>query len=283
MRNLLLLISILGVTTAGCGREATTAPPPQSPTWTLLEFHARGDGTGDSAEVGVAVLSSGEVTLHVRGEVVSSRGLLAGEKLETLVCFVDALPPTSYASPTPCTPDGFVVSLARDGKELSFASGLCDPTAPQSVLDVAGFFRDLIQDVLAVSTRPLPSTTLLVGTQSAIGSPRREVIRDRDALARLLREHSPAQPVAVPRVDFSRQMVVAEFLGARPTSGYSVESAGAELTQSRMTRIRFDVREPGPGCITAAVLTTPFVLVAMEARPDGELMFETSTLEVICE
>jgi hypothetical protein len=62
-----------------------------------------------------------------------------------------------------------------------------------------------------------------------------------------------------------------------------VQPDGVEVTLGGLMRIRFGLRIPGDTCVTQDLPTQPFVLVAVEARPDEEILFESSTIEVHCE
>ena len=110
------------------------------------------------------------------------------------------------------------------------------------------------------------------GTRSLIDRPRQAVVRTDAEWQQLWRDH--AGDHALPPVDFSREMIVALFLGTRPTAGYAVdviavrEDAGGLVVECRETK-------PGPGRITAQVLTMPFVIAAVPKR-GGEVRFETA-------
>jgi hypothetical protein len=286
MKNFLITIFFLGVAAAGCGREPSTSPVPQWHSWdqvVLTETHASAGEPGSE----VTVRSDGALTLVIgRGNSVSSRGLLAGDRLETLTRLVDALPPSSYAAPEPCTADGFVMTVAAGGAVRTFASGSCDLAAPEAVRRLHESLAGLVASTQAPRAVVVPFQVLLSGTSSALHRPVRAVLQDRDALAQFLREHAPDQPTAVPRVDFARQFVVAEWLGDRPTTEYTLELAGAEITQTldgtEWFRLRFHRFTPGPTCPTADQVTQPFVLVALNRHPE-ELLFEDTTEEVACE
>jgi len=60
-----------------------------------------------------------------------------------------------------------------------------------------------------------------------------------------------------PEVDFNRYILLAHFMGARPSSGYEVEFV--ELFE-RGNKLYVRVLEihPGPNCLTLTVITRPF-------------------------
>lgn len=282
MKNFLITILVLGMAAAGCGREHPTTPVPQLHSWDQVILAETRDGAGEPGSE-VTVRSDGALTLVIgRGNLVSSRGLLAGERLETLARLIDALPPSSYAAPDPCAADGFVVTVAGGGVVRTFASGSCDLAAPEAVRRLQEFLSELGASTQAPRLVVVPFQVLLHGTSSSVHRPVRAVLQDRDALARFLREHAPDQPTAVSWVDFARQVVVAEWLGDRPRTEYTVELDGAEITLSGWFRLRFHRFTPGPACPTGDQVTQPFVLVALNRHPE-QMLFEDTTEEVTCE
>ena len=121
---------------------------------------------------------------------------------------------------------------------------------------------------------PAPSVrTVEKGALSDLSTARQATVTDRDAWVTLWRAHAPARPL--PEVDFAREMVVAVFLGTRPTAGFGVEivgvrgEVGALVVQYRETR-------PSRDALTAQVLTAPYHLAAIPKRP-GTVTFEKLT------
>ncbi len=282
MKSLLIILCALGLAAAGCGRE-TTSPEPQRQSWDALRFQQAAGGPEMSA-IDLSVLPVGALTLRDdRGNVASSRGLLAGGKLETLTRLVDALPPLSYVPAGSCESAPWSITLTRDGEELTYASCDDDAAAPEGVRAAGEFLDDLVDAVLADADpqKPVRWRTLAAGATSAVHVPRRVVLRDMDALLRVLRDHSPGQPTVVPRVDFAREMVVAEFLGDRE-AGSSIESAGAVFTRAGVLRMQFEVHVPSAACGAEAAGAQPFVLVAVDRHGDA-IVFSTATQEVVCE
>lgn len=68
------------------------------------------------------------------------------------------------------------------------------------------------------------------------------------------------EPPAVPRVDFSRESVLALFLGQKPTGGYGIEVTGLA---NEGGEIYADVKitEPAEGSMASQALTSPWQLV----------------------
>jgi hypothetical protein len=87
----------------------------------------------------------------------------------------------------------------------------------------------------------------------------------------LWRQHSPDREQ--PPVDFGREMVVAVFMGSRPTAGFNVEVVSAQVEEGVLVvRIR-ETRPPGDR-VLAQVITSPYHLVAVP-RHNGDVRFES--------
>jgi hypothetical protein len=281
MKNLLLTILMLGVAAAGCGRESSTSPVLQGRSWDQVVLAESHSGAGEP-ESEIQVRSDGALTLLIeRGSVSSSRGLLAGDKLEMLTRLVDALPPSSYTGPSSCPGSGSVLTVTVGDVVRSFASDSCDSAVPEAVQEVRDFVSGLGASTISQRVLTVVPQILLSGSHSALHQPVRLVLQDRDALAKFLREHSPDRPTAVARVDFERKFVVAEWLGDQPSAGYSVEVAGAGINQAGWYCIDFSRYVPGPGCLAATVVTQPFVLVALDRHPE-EFLFQDFIQEGDC-
>jgi hypothetical protein len=286
MKNFLITVLTLGMATAGCGREHVTSPVPQWHSWDQVVLAETRADAGDPVSE-VSVRSDGALTLVVgRGDAVSSRGFLAGTKMEALTGLIDSLPPSSYAASDLCPNNGYVMTVAGGGTVRTFAFGSCDSSdnaVPKVARRLQEFLSEVFASAQALALRPVVvnSRVLLSGTQSALHKPVRAVLRDRDGLARFLREHAPDQPTAVPLVDFARQVVVAEWLGDRPTTGHTVEFKDVGITQTGWFRVRFHRSTPGPTCAVGAQITQPFVLVALDRHPE-EMLFEDTTTEAGC-
>lgn len=115
-----------------------------------------------------------------------------------------------------------------------------------------------------------PFRLLDKGDQSNMDDARQAVARTADEWNTLWRLHTPDRPQ--PKVDFAREMVVAVFMGSRPTAGFAIEivrsreEAGALVVQYRETR-------PARGLLTAQVITSAYHIVALPAR-SGAIRFE---------
>jgi len=117
--------------------------------------------------------------------------------------------------------------------------------------------------------------TVAQGTSSGVRDARQVLVRDGGTWAALWRQHAadvdPQPPL--PEADFSREMIVAFFLGERPTAGYSVEIRRITLRPDRLV-VRVAVTQPGSDDPVAQVLTQPFHMVKVQ-RAEVSAEFET--------
>ena len=117
------------------------------------------------------------------------------------------------------------------------------------------------------------SRTIAKGDQSNIDEPKQVVIHDAADWRKLWQQHAPDHPL--PPVDFSKESVVAIFLGSRNTAGYSVaivsttDANGALIVKYKETR-------PAPGAITAQVITFPYHIIAIPKSTATQIKFEKS-------
>lgn len=123
----------------------------------------------------------------------------------------------------------------------------------------------------AILQTPMPMTTVARGDVSNIMEPQQAVVRTLPEWQQLWKSHSYGE-VERPAVDFAKRMVVGVFLGARNTGGYSVEITAAEIVDGSLV-VRYTERMPGPGMVTAQVITAPFHLVSVD-RFEGAVRFE---------
>lgn len=65
-------------------------------------------------------------------------------------------------------------------------------------------------------------------------------------------------------IQFDTEHVVLAALGQKPTGGYSVTLAGAEIVDDELL-LSVNVQEPGPGMMVTQALTTPCAAIAVTA------------------
>jgi len=86
----------------------------------------------------------------------------------------------------------------------------------------------------------------------------------------LWKKHNFDKPA--PHVDFSKEMVVAVFMGSRPTAGFSVEIVAAGERDGKFV-VGYRETQPAPGGVSAQVLTAPYH-IAVVAKSLLPITFE---------
>lgn len=127
-------------------------------------------------------------------------------------------------------------------------------------------------------TGALPRTVVDVGQTSGVTSQRTVVVRTGAEWTSLWREHKPGS--APPVVDFTRDMVVAVFLGDRPNSGYSASVDGVSADPAGLSVIYTEGSTTG-SCVIAPVVTQPYAIVRVQ-RVEGPASFIARSALAIC-
>jgi hypothetical protein len=122
--------------------------------------------------------------------------------------------------------------------------------------------------VMALAQAVVPFATVAQGAMSNIEEPGQVVVRTAAEWQALWKQHGRA---ATPAVDFTQSMVVAVFLGTRPTAGFSV-AITAVKTEGTRTVVEYLEREPSRDAFVGQVLTSPFHAVRL-ARTAGPVEF----------
>jgi len=79
----------------------------------------------------------------------------------------------------------------------------------------------------------------------------------------------------IPRIDFSKQMLIGVFLGRRPTGGYSVSVERILYNEKEGHLIVHAVEKcPKPGSIVIQVITYPGVFVSIDKVPVKKVSLE---------
>ena len=88
---------------------------------------------------------------------------------------------------------------------------------------------------------------------------------------RLWQQHNPDRPR--PKVDFSREMVVAVFMGSRPNAGFSTTITSAMAANGALV-VRYKEAMPGAGGVSAQILTFPYHIVAIAKADVKDVKFQ---------
>ena len=125
---------------------------------------------------------------------------------------------------------------------------------------------------MSLQSAPLKFANVAAGANSQIEEPRNTVVRTAAEWETLWREHGgQGKPAAV---DFGKEMVVAVFLGTRPTAGFAVEITAIEGKDGGFA-VTYRERQPKPDEMVAQMLTAPFHIVRAPAR-EGKATFTRS-------
>lgn len=119
----------------------------------------------------------------------------------------------------------------------------------------------------------VPFSTVAKGLDSGVRERTQAVARTQGEWVALWDRHTRTRtaPPPPPAVDFSREMVVALFMGERPTGGYEIEVTQVERTAAGLT-VHHRAKSPDPGDMLTQSLTSPFHLVKL-ARTDESVTF----------
>jgi len=117
----------------------------------------------------------------------------------------------------------------------------------------------------AILQASVPIRSLDKGITSQIDVARQAAVRSDAEWNMLWSQHAGDR--ARPAVDFNREMVLAVFVGRRPTAGFSVEIVGAREESGALV-VSYRESRPPAGIVTAQVLTSPYHLVAVPKHGD---------------
>ena len=135
----------------------------------------------------------------------------------------------------------------------------------------------LLQGATGAPTPSIPMLTTVPamktidkGDHSNMDDAKQAAVKTVEAWKQLWQQHSPDRPL--PKVDFTKEMVVGVFMGSRPSAGFTLEIVGA-IESSGTLVVRYRDASPARGTMTAQVITSPYNLVAVPFFP-GDVKFE---------
>lgn len=158
---------------------------------------------------------------------------------------------------------------------LAAQTGICPAVIrTPSVLAVVDR-RDAPVEFVAATSTPVAISTIEKTFHSNVKVARNVVVKDAAAWAALWAEHADISkpPMAI---DFSRNMVVASFMGERPMGCFAVTLEAAFRAGSVVT-VRRTLNVPGPTVLCGQAVTSPAHLVVME-KTDDKVVFATETV-----
>ena len=121
---------------------------------------------------------------------------------------------------------------------------------------------------------PIPFQTVARGSRSGIRESLQAVARSQTEWETLWQKHvsSQSSPPSLPAVDFSNEIVVAIFLGEKPTGGHGVEIIGVDSSDGAVT-VSFAEKGPRPGDMQIQAFTQPFHIVRIVNHRSEEVRF----------
>jgi len=113
--------------------------------------------------------------------------------------------------------------------------------------------------------------TIEKGDQSAIDDGKQVLVRTEAEWTQLWRQHAGDR--ARPPIDFSKESIVAVFMGSRPNAGFSTAIVSATEGGGALI-VRYTETKPARGAVSAQVLTFPFHIVAIPKVAAANVRFE---------
>ena len=125
--------------------------------------------------------------------------------------------------------------------------------------------------VIGMSAQAQGPRTIEKGDQSNIDSAKQVVVRTDAEWTQLWHQHAPDRPQ--PAIDFSKETVIALFMGSRPNAGYSTAVVSATEGGGALI-VRYSETRPPRDAITAQVITFPFHIAAIPKATATNVKFE---------
>jgi hypothetical protein len=115
----------------------------------------------------------------------------------------------------------------------------------------------------------VPMRTVEKGATSNVDSARQTVARTQAEWTALWKAHEYDRPA--PAIDFTKEMVVAVFMGSRPTAGFAIEIVSVAERSGGLV-VTYKETKPAEGAITAQMLTAPYHIAAVPKHA-GDVTF----------
>jgi len=113
--------------------------------------------------------------------------------------------------------------------------------------------------------------TIAKGDQSNVDDAKQALVRTEAEWTKLWQQHAPDHPK--PAVDFSKEMVVAVFMGSRPNAGFSTTITSAMAANGALV-VRYNETMPRAGAVSAQILTFPYHIVAIARAEVKDVKFQ---------
>jgi len=171
--------------------------------------------------------------------------------------------------------------MSRDGKVLveyehrdMSPVAICPAVVTQPVRVIALPRIDAPVEFRKIVTPYTNFETIGAEVRTSIRDQRNVVIRDESAWATLWNEHA-GPGVAVPKVDFAKQMVIGVFRGPKPSTCHGGGIASVNFKDGAL-RVGIVDTVPGPGIVCGMMIVYPAHLVVVN-RTEAPVEFVTET------
>lgn len=116
--------------------------------------------------------------------------------------------------------------------------------------------------------------TVLKGYQSGVRESVQIVARSQSEWSALWKRHTLTEPTppTLPTIDFNKEIVVAVFLGEKPTGGHDIEITNVEQRDGGLV-VSYAERSPQPGGMVTQAFIQPFHIVRIVAQSTGTVSF----------
>ena len=123
----------------------------------------------------------------------------------------------------------------------------------------------------AILQATMPMRSIERGVTSNMDDSRQAAVRTAGEWSRLWTQHGGER--TRPAVDFSTEVVVAVFMGSRPTAGFSIEVVRVREEGPALV-VSYKETRPAPDSVAAQILTSPFHIVAVPKGATTDVKFE---------
>ena len=223
------------------------------------ELGGNSGGYGFSARIPLRDIAPGLYVLRV--EAQTQMGERPTTARETIVSVVASPGGSRSTAVGPTAPSATLATPSPSAAPKPAAPPTAAPTSPAPMPSAP-----------APSSPPVPVEFTVINSDSMSGIDRAEqaVARSASEWDALWRRHAPGR--SAPAVDFSRNMVVAVFLGSRPSGGYAAQITSTRIENTVLV-VRWAERAPAPGQMAAQVMTAPSH-IATVPQHSGQVRFE---------
>ena len=125
--------------------------------------------------------------------------------------------------------------------------------------------------LVAILQATIPMRSIDQGLSSQIDESRQASARSVEEWSTLWKQHAGER--TRPAVDFSKNVVVAVFLGTRPSAAFGVEIVRVREEGVALV-VSYKETRPAPGGVAAQILTSPFHVVAVPRGSTTDVKFE---------